>query len=59
VSLRDDGAIDFWQMHGHNQSTKMRLLSLAVKHQGSLETFYQSIPQSAVRGATRAHLIVL
>jgi uncharacterized protein len=59
VSLRDDNAIDFSQVHGHNQIIDLYLLALAVKHKGALVTFDQSIPLSAVRGATREHLLIL
>ncbi len=59
VSLRDDTAVNFAQVHGHNQITDLYLLALAVKHHGTLVTFDQSIPLAAVHGATQAHLIVL
>ena len=59
VSLRDDAAIDFSQVHGHNQITDLYLLALAVKHNGVLVTFDQAIPISCVRGASAAHLLLL
>ncbi len=59
VSLRDDSAVDFTRVHGHNQITDLYLLALAVKHEGSLITFDQNIPLQAVHGATTAHLRVL
>lgn len=56
VSLRDDSAVDFTRVHGHNQITDLYLLALAVKHGGTLATFDQNIPLQAVYGATAAHL---
>lgn len=59
VSLRDDSNVDFNRVHGHNQITDLYLLALAVKHQGTLVTFDQSIPLDAVPGATVENLRVL
>ena len=59
VSLRDDAAVDFTRVHGHNQITDLYLLALAVKHDGTLVTFDQNIPLQAVRGASTQHLRVL
>jgi len=59
VTLRDDGAVDFNRVHGHNQITDLYLLALAVKHNGTLVTFDQNIPLNAVHGATAHHLRVL
>ncbi len=59
VTLRDDGAVDFNRVHGHNQITDLYLLALAVKRHGSLVTFDQNIPLDAVRGADARHLRVL
>lgn len=59
VSLRDDAAVDFTRVHGHNQITDLYLLALAVKHGGALVTFDQNIPLHAVHGATTEHLRVL
>lgn len=59
VTLRDDSAVDFTLVHGHNQITDLYLLALAVKHGGTLTTFDQNIPLHAVHGATSAHLCVL
>ena len=56
VSLRDDSAVDFTRVHGHNQITDLYLLALAVKHDGTLVTFDQNIPLQAVRGASAKHL---
>lgn len=59
VSLRDDNAVDFSRVHGHNQITDLYLLALAVKRGGKLVTFDQNIPLDAVRGAGSHHLQVL
>ena len=59
VSLRDDKAVEFNRVHGHNQITDLYLLALAVHHNGVLVTFDQNIPLDAVRGATAAHLQIL
>ena len=59
VSLRDDEAVDFSRVHGHQQITDLYLLALAVRHSGSLVTLDQNIPLDAVRGATSNHLIHL
>ena len=59
VSLRDDSAVDFTRVHGHNQITDLYLLALAVKRDGALITFDQNIPLHAVHGATSAHLQML
>ena len=59
VSLRDDSAVDFTRVHGHNQITDLYLLALAVKHDGALITFDQNIPLHAVHGATSCHLQML
>lgn len=59
VTLRDDAAVDFQRVHGHNQITDLYLLALAVKHDGALLTFDQGIPLAAVRNATSDHLVVL
>jgi predicted nucleic acid-binding protein len=59
VTLRDDGAVDFNRVHGHNQITDLYLLALAVRNGGALATFDQKIPLDAVRGAQATHLRVL
>lgn len=59
VSLRDDGAVDFDRVQGHNQITDLYLLALAVRHGGCLATFDQAIALSAVRGAKPEHLVLL
>ena len=59
ISLRDNSAVDFSQVHGHNQVTDLYLLSLAVKHQGVFVTFDQNIPIRAVHGAQAENLLIL
>lgn len=59
VSLRDDAAVDFNRVHGHQQITDLYLLALAVKHGGTLVTFDQNIPLDAARGAAPHHLVRL
>jgi len=59
VSLRDDSAVDFTRVHGHNQITDLYLLAMAVKHDGVLATFDQNIPLQAVLEASAQHLRVL
>ncbi len=59
VSLRDDAAVDFTRVHGHQQITDLYLLALAVKHGGTLVTFDQNIPLEAVCGANAHHLKLL
>lgn len=59
VSLLDDAVIDFTRLHGHRQITDAYLLALAVRHDGMLASFDAAVPLSAVRGATRRHLLAL
>jgi uncharacterized protein len=59
VSLLDEDVLAPHATLTHRQLTDLHLLALAVKHGGLLATFDRSIPVSAVRGATRAHLLVL
>ena len=59
VTLRDDDAVDFGRVHGHNQIADLYLLALAVKHGGALVTFDQAIPLDAVRGARPQNLRIL
>lgn len=56
VSVRDETAILAERIHGSRQLTELYLLALAVRHQGRLATFDQSIPASAVPGAKARHL---
>lgn len=59
VSLRDDAAVDFSRVHGHQQVSDVYLLALAVKHKGCLTTFDRGIALSAVVGAQPRHLRLL
>jgi toxin-antitoxin system PIN domain toxin len=59
ISLFDTGAFDQSKIHGHRQLTDLYLLALAVKRNGRLVTFDGQIPLSAVRGATKRHLVIL
>jgi len=59
ISLLNRRAVDRTRIHGPRQLTDIYLLALAVKHQGRLVTFDDSIPISAVHGATREHLYIL
>ncbi|WP_326543987.1 TA system VapC family ribonuclease toxin [Pseudorhodoferax sp.] len=59
VSLLDEAAVDFSRLHGHRQITDAYLLALAVRQKGVLASFDAGVPLSAVRGATRRHLLAL
>jgi hypothetical protein len=59
VTLLDDTLFDFSRLHGHRQITDAYLLALAVRHGGQLASFDQGVPLSAVRGATKQHLLAL
>jgi predicted nucleic acid-binding protein len=59
VSLLDEAAIDFSRLHGHRQITDAYLLAMAVRHGGVLASFDAAVPLSAVRGATKKHLLAL
>ncbi len=56
LSLRDKTALVRDRLHSSRAITKVYLLALAVKHQGSLATFDQAIPVSAVPAAATANL---
>lgn len=59
ISVLDEGGIDPTRLHGPRQVTDAYLLALAVEHDGRLITFDRSLPASAVRGATKEHIVVL
>lgn len=59
VSLCDDRLFNTALIRGHRQVTDIYLLGLARHSGGALATFDKSIPLAAVRGATRAHLLVI
>lgn len=59
VSLLDLRIADSGRIHGPRQITDVYLLALAVRHRGQFVTFDESASREAVRGAERAHLLVL
>ncbi len=59
ITLLDTALFDYSKIHGPRQLTDLYLLALAVKHGGRLVTFDREIPLNAVRGAKRAHLVVV
>lgn len=59
VSVLDERCIDFARLHSHRQITDAYLLALAVRHGGVLASFDAAVPLSAVRGATRKHLLAM
>jgi len=59
LSLLDDSVVDFSRLHGHRQITDAYLLALAVRRGGVLASFDAGVPLSAVRGATKRHLLTL
>ena len=59
ASLLDPSVIDRARLHGPRQVTDAYLLALATHHDGHLVTFDQSIPITAVVGATPANLTTL
>lgn len=59
VSIRDQTAILADRVHRARQITDLYLLALAVKRQGCLVTFDQSIALSAVPAATPENLKVI
>ncbi len=59
VSLLDPDVADRTRIHGPRQVTDVYLLALAVRHSGVFASFDRSIPVSAVRGATREHVVRL
>lgn len=59
TSILDAKAFHHAHMHSHRQITDLYLLALAVKNRGRLISFDARIPLTAVRGATRSHLLTL
>lgn len=59
LSLRDESAFVRDRLHTSRAITDVYLLALAVKNKGTLATFDQTIPLSAVPGAARANLSAL
>lgn len=59
VSLLDGGLFDLARLHGPRQITDAYLLALATRKGGRFVTFDDAIPLSAVRDASKRHLLVL
>jgi toxin-antitoxin system PIN domain toxin len=59
VSVTDEEVFDASFIRGHKQVNDIFLLGLATSAGGSLVTFDQSIPLRAVKGATKANLVVI
>jgi uncharacterized protein len=59
LSVLDEGLFDFSRLHGHRQISDAYLLALAVHHGGALASFDAGVALSAVRGATKKHLLAL
>lgn len=59
VSLLDETLVDFSRLHGHRQVTDAYLLALAVHRAGAIGTFDTALPVTAVRGASRKHVLAI
>lgn len=59
VIILDRHRFEHAHIHSPCKLTDLYLLALAVVHRGHFVTFDQRIPLSAVRGATRKHLVTL
>lgn len=59
VSLRNEPAINWSRVLGHNQITDVYLLALAVAHQGCLVTLDHRVALSTVHGANSDNLLYL
>jgi len=59
VSLLDDTVLDFSRLHGHRQVTDAYLLALAVRRRGAIASFDTALPVTAVRGASRKHVLAV
>ena len=59
VSLLDPTIADASRIHGPRQLTDLYLLALAVRRGGRFATFDASVPVTAIKGATRAHVVAL
>jgi predicted nucleic acid-binding protein len=51
--------VDFSRLHGHRQVTDAYLLALAVRKGGVMASFDTALPLTAVRGASRKHLLAM
>jgi uncharacterized protein len=59
VTLLDPRVADPRRMHGPKQVTDLYLLALSVANKGRLATFDETIPLSAIRGATGKNLAII
>jgi toxin-antitoxin system PIN domain toxin len=59
ITLLDEAVADRSRIHGPRQVTDLYLLALAVKHGGCLATLDGTMTASAVRGASKRHLVVI
>jgi toxin-antitoxin system PIN domain toxin len=59
VSLLDATLVDFSRLHGHRQVTDAYLLALAVRRGGAIASFDTALPLTAVRGASRKHMLAV
>jgi uncharacterized protein len=59
ITLLDPRIADSRRMHGPKQVTDLYLLALSVANEGRLATFDETIPLSAIRGATRKNLAII
>lgn len=59
VSMLDETLVDFSRLHGHRQVTDAYLLALAVRRGGVIASFDTALPVTAVRGASRRHLLAV
>ncbi|HET7387317.1 MAG TPA: TA system VapC family ribonuclease toxin [Nocardioidaceae bacterium] len=59
ISILDGDTVDRSRLLGPRQVTDAYLLALAVANKGTFVTYDESVPLSAVKGASSAHLHVL
>jgi len=59
VSMLDETLVDFSRLHGHRQVTDAYLLALAVRRGGAIASFDTALPLTAVRGASRKHVLAI
>ena len=59
ISLLDEKLADATRIHGSRQLTDLYLLALAVRHGGRFVTFDGAISISAIKTASRRHLVAL
>ena len=59
ISVLDSHVVDRTRIHGPKQVTDVYLLALSVANKGRFVTFDQSIPLSAIAGASESSLVCL